>query len=327
MLKHIKVIPLAAESLGVRSMCTYVETPNVKILLDAGVSVCPNRFGLPPHPKEFEAIDKCRKKITKTAEAADIVTISHYHFDHHTPSYEDWLTQWTEETETARQIYEGKIVLLKNPRESINYSQRQRGWIFQKTGGSYAKELQIADGKNFSFGDTRVRFSEPVFHGPENSFLGWVLLTTIEFGGEVFMFAPDVQGPISLKTLQMILNERPQLIMLGGPPIYLVGFKTDEGQVKTALDNLKKIVEQVPATILEHHFLRDENWKDRSADVFYQAYKSEHTLLTAAEFLGRQNSFLESSRKKLFTENPPSLEFQKWMKISIETRKRHKPQV
>jgi predicted metallo-beta-lactamase superfamily hydrolase len=327
MLKHIKVVPLAAESLGVRSMCTYVETPNVKILLDAGVSLCPNRFGLPPHPKEFEAIDECRKRITRTAEAADIITISHYHFDHHTPSYEDWLTQWTEETETARQIYEGKIVLLKNPRESINYSQRQRGWIFQKTGGSYAKELQIADGKNFSFGDTRVKFSEPVFHGPENSFLGWVLLTTIEFRGEVFMFAPDVQGPISLKTLQMILNERPQLIMLGGPPTYLVGFKTDEEQVQTALGNLKKIVEHVPTTILEHHFLRDENWKDRSADVFYQAYKSEHTLLTAAEFLGRQNSFLESSRKKLFTEDPPSLEFQKWMKISIETRKRHKPPV
>jgi predicted metallo-beta-lactamase superfamily hydrolase len=327
MLKHIKVVPLAAESLGVRSMCTYVETPNVKMLLDAGVSLCPNRFGLPPHPKEFEAIDKCRKKITRTAEAADIITISHYHFDHHTPSYEDWLTQWTEQTETARQIYEGKIVLLKNPRESINYSQRQRGWIFQKTGGSYAKELQIADGKSFSFGDTRVRFSEPVFHGPENSFLGWVLLTTIEFRGEVFMFAPDVQGPISLKTLQMILNERPQLIMLGGPPTYLVGFKTDGEQVQTALGNLKKIVEHVPTTILEHHFLRDENWKDRSADVFYQAYKSEHTLLTAAEFLGRQNSFLEYSRKKLFTENPPSLEFQKWMKISIETRKRHKPPV
>ena len=35
MLKHIHLVPLAAESFGVRSMCTYVETPDVKVLLDA----------------------------------------------------------------------------------------------------------------------------------------------------------------------------------------------------------------------------------------------------------------------------------------------------
>jgi predicted metallo-beta-lactamase superfamily hydrolase len=105
MLKHIRVVPLAAESVGVRSMCTYVETSSVKILLDAGVSLCPNRFGFPPHPEEFKAISECRKSIARAAEDAEVLTLSHYHFDHHTPSYEDWLTQWTQETETARQIY------------------------------------------------------------------------------------------------------------------------------------------------------------------------------------------------------------------------------
>jgi predicted metallo-beta-lactamase superfamily hydrolase len=327
MLEQIRVVPLAAESLGVRSMCTYVETSDVKILLDAGVSLCPNRFGLPPHPEEFRAIEECRRKIARAAEDAEIVTVSHYHFDHHTPSYEDWLTQWTEETETAREIYEGKTVLLKNPREMVNYSQRQRGWMFQKTGGSHAKKLQVADGKSFDFGGTRVKFSEPVFHGPENSFLGWVLMTTIECARETFTHAPDVQGPLSSRTLRIILNERPQLIMLGGPPSYLIGFKTDEKQVQTALNNLKKIVEQVPVTILEHHFLRDENWKEISVDVFYQAYKSEHTILTAAEFLGSQNRLLEASRKKLFSDSPPSEEFQRWVKMNIETRKRHKPPI
>ena len=133
MLKYIHLVPLAAESLGVRSMCTYVETPDMRILLDAGVALCPNRFGLPPHPKEFKAIESCRRKIAGAAKKAEIVTLSHYHFDHHTPSYEDWLCNWTEATETARQIYEGKIVLMKNPKEKINYSQRRRGWMFQNT--------------------------------------------------------------------------------------------------------------------------------------------------------------------------------------------------
>jgi predicted metallo-beta-lactamase superfamily hydrolase len=327
MLTHIRVVPLAAESLGVRSMCTYVETSSVKILLDAGVSLCPNRFGLPPHPKEFKAIDECRRKIAETAEDVEIVTLSHYHFDHHTPSYEDWLTQWTEETETARQIYEGKTVLLKNPREMVNSSQRQRGWMFRRTGGSYAEKLEIADGKTFDFGDTRIKFSEPVFHGPDNSFLGWVLMTTVECRGEAFMFAPDIQGPISARTLQIIIDEKPQLIMLGGPPSYLIGFKTDEKQIQTALGNLQEIVERVPMTILEHHFLRDENWKARAVDVFYRAYKSEHTVLTAAEFLGSQNNFLEAARKRLFSEEPPSKEFERWMKIGLEAKKRVKPPI
>jgi predicted metallo-beta-lactamase superfamily hydrolase len=216
---------------------------------------------------------------------------------------------------------------MKNPREMINYSQRQRGWMFQKTGGSFAEKLEVADGKSFDFGDTRLRFSEPVFHGPENSFLGWVLMVTIECGGERFMFAPDVQGPISSRTLQIIMDEKPQLIMLGGPPSYLVGFKTDERQVQAALNNLRKIVEHVPMTILEHHFLRDENWKERSVDIFYQAYKSEHTVLTAAEFLGLQNRFLESVRKNLFSESPPSAEFQKWMKMRVDTQKHRRPPV
>jgi len=323
----MRVVPLAAESLGVRSMCTLLETSDVRVLLDAGVSLCPNRFGLPPHPKEFRAIDECRRRIAEAVEGVDVVTLSHYHFDHHTPSFEDWLTQWTEETQTARQIYEGKVVLLKNPREMVNYSQRHRGWMFQRTGGSYAKSLEVADGKCFRFGETEIRFSEPVFHGPENSFLGWVLMTTIECEGDVFMFAPDVQGPMSSRTLQMIIGQKPRLLMLGGPPSYLAGFNADAGQVRAAFGNLQKVVEKVSMTILEHHFLRDENWREKIVDVLYRAYASDNKVLTAAEFLGLQNNFLEASRKRLFAEDPPDEEFRKWMKVSEEARKRLKPPI
>ena len=78
MLKKIRVVPLAAESFGVRSMCSYIETADVKILLDAGASLAPNRFGLPPHPKEYDALAQCRKKIADAADKAEVVTISHY---------------------------------------------------------------------------------------------------------------------------------------------------------------------------------------------------------------------------------------------------------
>ncbi|MEM3673666.1 MAG: hypothetical protein QW468_05550 [Candidatus Bathyarchaeia archaeon] len=323
----MRVVPLAAESFGVRSMCTYVETSDVKILLDAGVSLCPNRFGLPPHPREFKAIMECRQRIAEAAEKAEIVTLSHYHFDHHTPSYEDWLCNWTEADETARQIYDGKLVLLKNPKEKINFSQRRRGWVFQKTGGKYAKRIEIADGKTFLYGDTRIRFSEPVYHGPENSNLGWVLMAAVECQNEKFMFAPDVQGPMAPRTMEIIVEEKPQLLMIGGPPLYLEKFRVDSEQIEVGLRNLEKIVEVVPCMVLEHHILRDENWREKAKRVFEKARVVGHRVLTAAEYRGEKNAFLEAERKRLFVKEPPSREFERWMRESIKAKKMVKPPI
>jgi len=328
MLDKIKVTPLAAESFGVRSMCTFVETPDVKVLLDAGISLCPSRFGLPPHPIEFKTIDRLRRRIAEAADKAEVVTISHYHFDHHTPSYEDWLVNWTEANETARQIYQAKTVLMKNPKEKINASQRQRAWLFQKTGGKYAKTLETADGKVFAFGKgTLLRFSEPVFHGPDDSMLGWVIMALIECEGERFMFAPDVQGPMSAHTLALIRASEPQVIMVGGPPFYLGGFKVDEAQLQVGLRNLAGVVETMPLTILEHHALRDEAWQQRTKQVYDAALKAGHTVMTAAEFAGQENAFLESKRKKLYTDYPPSKEFEKWMHESLTAKSTTKPPI
>jgi predicted metallo-beta-lactamase superfamily hydrolase len=327
MLKHVKIVPLAAESFGVRSMCTYVETPDVRVLLDAGISLCPYRFGLPPHPKEFKAIESCRRKIAETAEKAEIVTVSHYHFDHHTPSFEDWICNWTEMIDTAKQIYEDKTVLTKNPKEKINYSQRRRGWVFQLTGGKFARKLEVADGESFHFGSTTLRFSEPVFHGPENSELGWVLMVTVEFQDEKFLFAPDVQGPMSTKTLELILNEKPEVLMIGGPPFYLAEFKVAPREIQISLKNLAKIIEEIPCVVLEHHALRDENWRKFMKEIFDRASQKGHRILTAAEFSNCANVFLEARRKLLFLEDPPSMEFEKWMKKGVEVQKRLKPPI
>jgi predicted metallo-beta-lactamase superfamily hydrolase len=313
-LTKIKVTPLASESFGVRSMCTLVETPNVSVLLDAGVSLCPYRFSLPPHPLEFQTIAKLRQKIAEAADKASVVTISHYHFDHHTPSYEDWVVNWTEDGETAKQIYQGKTVLIKNPKEKINASQRQRAWMFQKTGGKYAKSLETADGKTFTFGATKLRFSEAVAHGSEGSMLGWVIMATVEHGDERFMFAPDVQGPMSNHTTELILQEQPSAIMLGGPPFYLAGFRVDPSQLEQGIRNLERIVQAVPLVILEHHALRDEGWQQKINDIYQQASKVGHCINTAAEYAGAENVFLESKRKQLFRDHPPSAEFKLWMK-------------
>jgi predicted metallo-beta-lactamase superfamily hydrolase len=328
LLKKIKVTPLASESFGVRSMCTYVETPDVKMLLDAGISLPPSRFNLPPHPLEFETIARLRKRIAEAADKAEIVTISHYHFDHHTPSFEDWLVNWTEAEETARQIYQDKRVLLKNPREKINPSQRHRAWLFQKTGGRYAKTLEPSDSKTFTFGtDTTLSFFEPVSHGPENGALGWVIMAQVTCDGDCFVFAPDVQGPMSNRALELIKAAQPDVAMVGGPPFYLGGLKVEEMDLRQGMRNLASLAESVPVLILEHHALRDEAWSQRTKAIFEAASKAGNDVETAAEFAGMENVFLESRRKKLFEEIPPSKEFEKWMNESAESRSLKKPPI
>jgi predicted metallo-beta-lactamase superfamily hydrolase len=309
--------------MGVRSMCTLAETPDVTILLDAGISLCPYRFNLPPHPIEFQTINRLRQSIAEAADKASVTTISHYHFDHHTPSYEDWVVNWTNDGETARQIYKNKIVLEKNPKENINASQRQRAWMFQKTGGKHAKVVETADGKTFVYGDTKLCFSEAVEHGSDGG-MGWVIMATVECNGERFMHAPDVQGPMSKHTTELILAAKPTVIMLGGPPLYLAGFRVEQTQLEGGLQNLEHIVEAVPTVVLEHHALRDEFWRQKMESVFQVAQHVGHKIVTAAEFAGKENLLLESKRKQLYNDYPTSQEFQAWTK-TLNNKKIAKP--
>jgi hypothetical protein len=325
MLRYIRVVPLAAESLGVRSMCTFVETPDVKVLLDAGVSLGPNRFGFPPHPREYQALAECRKKIVEVSEKVEVITISHYRFDHHTPSYTDWCYNWSSE-EVARQIYDGKLVLAKSYREKVNFSQRRRGWIFAQTGGRYAKRLEYADCKMFEFGSTKIWFSEPVFHGPDDSQLGWLIMTTFEHEDERVLFASDVQGPMHTPTLQIILEQKPNIVIVGGPPTYLTGLVKQEN-IQTGLQNLEKMVQIVPSTILEHHLLREEKWRVLSQPIFDASLETGHAVFTAANFLNKENILLEYQRKQLFENEPISTKFEKWMHMPLSKRKATPPPI
>jgi len=323
MLQSITIAPLAAESLGVRSMCTFVETPDVRVLLDAGVSLGPFRNGFPPHPREYKALKAARKRIAQAADKAEIVTISHYHFDHHTPSYTDWFQNWSSD-EAARQIYEGKVILAKSYRDRVNFSQRHRGWIFAHTGGKYAERLEYVDGKEYTFGETRIRFSEPVVHGEASSGLGWLLMTAIERDGERVLFTSDVQGPMHSATLRIILHENPSVVIVGGPPAYLAGLVNEEN-IQLGLRNLEEIARNIPITILEHHLLRQEDWRETAKPIFETAAKTGHGVNTAAEFLKKENVLLESKRKQLFETEPPSREFEKWMHMPIMKRKNTPP--
>lgn len=181
--------------------------------------------------------------------------------------------------------------------------------------------------RSFKFGRTAINFSTPVIHGEENSDLGWVIMTTIVYDlEERVLFTSDVQGPMSERTLDVILAENPHLAIIGGPPLYLAGMVRQEN-IDKALKNLERIAGEVPITILDHHLLRDEDWRTWAQPVFEAASNVGHRLVTAAEFIGEENRFLESQRSKLFEQDPPSQEFTKWTKIPVLKRKLTPPPI
>jgi len=319
----ITVTPLAFESLGVRSMCTLVKTKDVTVLLDAGVALG-LRFRLLPHPQEYRARDEARRRIEDAATSADIVTISHYHNDHHTPNYVEPVYLGTS-PESAERIYKDKTILAKDARSKINTAQRRRGWMFKQNAEKLSSKLETADGRSFEFGRTTVRFSQPVPHGEDESGLGWVLLCIVERGKEKFLFAPDVQGPVVPNTVKLILEEKPDLLIMGGPPTYLQGFRIAEEFFQTALRHMEQIAEVVPTVVVDHHLLRDEGWNRFLDPVRAKAEKSGNRIITAAELLGLKPAPLEYGRKELYDQEKPSKEFLKWTKLSKEKQDRTAP--
>jgi hypothetical protein len=123
------------------------------------------------------------------------------------------------------------------------------------------------------------------------------------------------------------MAERPQLAIIGGPPIYLSDFRMSRENVDTAKKNIEVIVRHVPVTILDHHLLRDENWREIMQPVFDAAFNTGHKVFTAAEFAGEKSNILESRRKTLYEIEPPSREFTRWARIPSQKRKLTPPPV
>jgi len=315
----IRVLPLAFESLGVRSMCTFVETPDLGILMDAGAALGP-RQSLLPHPLEYEALLRSRERIREFSRRARVVTVSHYHHDHYTPNFTDFVWLWSSEAE-SRAIYEGKEVYAKDFRNSINFSQRRRGWLFHRFAEGVAGRVEVADGRSFEFGSTRLSFSRPVPHGEEGGRLGWVLMATVEYGGQKVMFASDVQGPSSDSAMGAILSEAPDLLIIGGPPTYLSGYGVGEAAIERGLRNLAEICGRVRRVVVDHHLLRDEGWEARLRPALEAAAANGNIVMTANELIGEDRNLLECRRRELYRALKPSEEFFEWTRLDPEERR------
>jgi predicted metallo-beta-lactamase superfamily hydrolase len=274
----MNVVPLAADSLGTRSMATYVECGATRILLDPGAALAPNRFGLPPSDEEWEALRRANDRIATYAGNVDLVLVSHYHEDHfrYDPS-----------------LYAGRTVWAKDPRRMINPRQQVRaGTLWRSIAGRC--RLDSAEGRRWDGRDVSVTASPPLAHGAEGTTLGYVLAFTIvdRREGRRFVHASDVQGPLSAVATAYVIRERPHLLYLSGPPAYLEA-QVGSDVIDRGVTNLLRIVEATGCqVILDHHALRDAGYRER-----FRSLWDTGRVCTAAGFLGLADQPLESGRQ------------------------------
>jgi uncharacterized protein len=274
----MRVIPLAADSLGVRSMATYVEAGSLRLLLDPGASLSPARFGLPPAPEEEEALSRAVDRIEAYAVRAALVAVSHFHADHY---------------RLEPRIFAGRRVWAKDPRRMTDAYQASRGREFWQTMARHAM-LSPAEGAVVEVGDAVLRFSPPLPHGSEVSGFGFVVAATVD-DGRRFVHAADVQGPASAVVTAYLLRERPDLLYLSGPPTYLES-RVGRDTIDQGLAHLLRIINETGCqVILDHYAVRDRRYRERLAAVFETG-----RVVTAAEYLGYREECLEARRPALW---------------------------
>lgn len=280
----MKVLPVAFDSLGARSMATYVETKDIKVFIDPAVSLSPDRYSLPPHKVEIDRHKKLWEDIKKWTTLSDLVIITHYHYDHHNPN--------------EPELFANKEVFLKDPRQFINESQKNRAAFFLNQIEGRPRSLVIVDGLSFNFGRTKITFSKPIFHG-QNNRLGYVLMILIEEDSR-FIFSSDIQGPLIEEPVDFILRYEPDTLILDGPSTYLVGSHYKKTDMDCAVNYLKKIINsgKIKNLVIDHHLMRDLNWNSFVDNLKNQ---SNNTVIqSAAKFRGYKEDLLEAKRKDFY---------------------------
>ncbi len=289
----MNIIPLAFDSLGVRSQATFVQTGDLNIIIDPSAALAPRRYGLPPHRIEYERLYELSSVIEEFLRDSDVAIITHYHYDHHDPG-----------RIISLESYRGKVLLIKDPKNMINVSQKIRASKFLKLVRDYVRKFEIADSKCFVFSKTKLCFSNPVPHGV-NSRLGYVIEVLVDNGLGKVLYTSDVEGPVLNEQVEFIMKHKPDILVVDGPLTYMLGYKFSMRDLEASIRNLKKIISNLKGKtiILDHHLLRDRDYKNRLHEVYEYAKIFNVRLITAAEFLGKPVDVLEVRRKELYKQS------------------------
>jgi predicted metallo-beta-lactamase superfamily hydrolase len=282
---HIEI--LGAESLGVRGLCCLVEIEDRRIVIDPGLALGYQRDGLLPHPAQVAVGEQARRRIIAALEDATDVVMSHFHGDHvPLPDANPYQLQAQRVAPLCRTTR-----LWAKGTEGLSPSMVHRRAILAETLG---REIPNAEGQ----GNGVLCFSPPMPHGRPHSHLGTVMMTRIESEGVVFAHASDIQL-LGDRAVSLLLDWRPDIALVGGPPLYLSKLSSEQRAVAWA--NAKRLARHVDTLILDHHLLRCEeglSWLDRLSS------ETGQPVVCAADFMGEPRCLFEAWRAQLYEEMP-----------------------
>jgi predicted metallo-beta-lactamase superfamily hydrolase len=282
---NIKI--LGTESLGVRGLSCVVEVENRKIVIDPGLALGYQRYGLLPHPAQVAVGEQVRQGILAELKDATDVVMSHFHGDH-VPLPD--ANPYQLKAQQAASLCRMAQLWAKGPLGLSDNMLRRR----ESLGKVLGRSLLNAEGQR----DGLLAFSLPVPHGRPNTKLGTVMMTRIEWQDTVFVHASDIQL-LDGETISLILDWQPDIVLVGGPPLYLAWLSSKYREM--AWKNARWLARHVDTLILDHHLLRCEeglSWLDRLSS------ETDHRVTCAADFMQRPRHLLEAQRKQLYEEMP-----------------------
>jgi predicted metallo-beta-lactamase superfamily hydrolase len=278
---------IGAESLGVRSLCCFVETGDYKVLIDPGVALGYTRFGLLPHPVQVAVDERIQKRIIERWSQATDIVISHFHGDH-TPLVNANPYQFA--LKKIIGINKGVRILIKDL-SKFSALEKKRVESFPL---SVRKRLISVEGKRVG----PMTFSKAVPHGEANDNSETVMMTKFEEGRDVFVHASDIQL-LNNKAILKILSWSPNIVLADGPPLYLS--RLSENQIKRAWHNAKRLSCKINILILDHHLLRSFEglkWFKRLS------LETGKKVICAADFMKKPRLLLEAKREQLYKDIP-----------------------
>lgn len=271
---------VAFDSLGVKSMCVRVETPDITVTIDPGAAIEAGSFPFPVEKRQA-LLNQYAEAVRESCAKSQAIVISHYHLDH---------------LHSARDIemYGDKTILARDP-AIMSAKQAKTAARFFRTIDGLPKETLWADGRKFKFKRTAIELSPAVWHGTRDAEPGTVIMTAVNRGREKVLITSDVGGPLEKTTTDVIFSARAQTVVVDGYPTYHLGqFATDYDLVRSIV-NLCRILAApgLKTLVADHHLCRDYRYPAFFKLVYDKAKQLRKQFGTAAEVLGKTSAVLE----------------------------------
>jgi len=263
-------------------MATLVETSWGRILIDPGVALAPKRAGLKPHADELAAAIAVQRRLRNELSSCSHVVISHFHGDHH-PMVEAVDGQ-LDAANVMVSLRESQVFAIGKATLSRNQSHRR--FLLQQALG---RKIAPAEGTSTE----SLLFSSPLPHGTPETHSGSVMMCRVQDGEETFVHASDIQF-LDDQAIEQILDWHPDILFASGPPIYLLGQRTDT--LELAHKRIVRVATRVGRLVLDHHLMRSA----AGADWLDQLTRAHDNISSAAEFENRPRNLLEDRRRRLW---------------------------